>query len=65
LPTRVADPAFREIAALVKRTMPGADVATVPDLPHFAMDPRSAGFVARVLEHLHHTSEPSPGCGAD
>jgi hypothetical protein len=33
--------------------MPGADVATVSHLPHFAMHTQSARFVARVLEHLH------------
>lgn len=47
------NPAFREIAALVERTLPGADVATVPGLPHFAMATEPAAFVSLAVEHLH------------
>jgi pimeloyl-ACP methyl ester carboxylesterase len=47
------NPTFRDIASLVERTIPGADVATVPGLPHFAMSTNPDAFVARALEHLH------------
>ncbi|MGH9210197.1 MAG: alpha/beta fold hydrolase [Acidimicrobiales bacterium] len=46
------NPAFREVAALVQGTIAGADVATVPGLPHFAMATEPAAFVSRALEHL-------------
>jgi hypothetical protein len=46
------NPAFHQIADLVRRTIPGADVATVPGLPHFAMATEPATFVARAMEHL-------------
>ena len=46
------NPAFRDVAALVERTIPGADVATVPGLPHFAMATEPATFVERALDHL-------------
>jgi pimeloyl-ACP methyl ester carboxylesterase len=46
------NPAFRQIADLVRRTIPGADVATVPGLPHFAMATEPATFVTRAMEHL-------------
>lgn len=46
------NPAFRQAAQMVKRTIPGADVATVPGLPHFAMSTEPDAFVARALEHL-------------
>jgi pimeloyl-ACP methyl ester carboxylesterase len=49
------NPAFRDVAALVARTIPGADVATVPGLPHFAMATEPAAFVARALDHFRRT----------
>lgn len=50
------NPAFRQVAGLVEDLIPGADVATVPGLPHFAMDTEPVAFVARALEHLHRPS---------
>ena len=47
------NPAFRDVAALVERTLPTVDVATVPGLPHFAMATDPATFVTRALDHLH------------
>lgn len=45
-------PAFREIAAEVARVIPGADVATVPGVPHFAIGSQPDPFLSRVLDHL-------------
>jgi hypothetical protein len=45
-------PAFREIAALVERTLPNADAATVPGLPHFAIATEPAWLVSLAVEHL-------------
>lgn len=47
------NPAFRRIATLIERTIPDADVATVPGLPHFAMATEPAAFASRALDHLH------------
>lgn len=49
---RGGNPAFREIAELVAKTLPGADIATVPGLPHFAISTNPTEFVTRALEHL-------------
>lgn len=46
-------PAFRQVADLVKRTIPGADVHTVPGLPHFAVATEPNAFVAKVVEFLN------------
>jgi pimeloyl-ACP methyl ester carboxylesterase len=57
-PTRVliaeagGSPVFGEIAALVQTLLPGADVATVPGLPHFAIATEPAAFVRPALEHF-------------
>jgi pimeloyl-ACP methyl ester carboxylesterase len=47
------NPAFRHIATTVTTTIPNADTATVPGLPHFAIATEPRTFVARALEHLH------------
>jgi pimeloyl-ACP methyl ester carboxylesterase len=46
------NPAFRQAAALVERSIPGSEVVTLPGLPHFAMSTEPDAFVARSLEHL-------------
>jgi pimeloyl-ACP methyl ester carboxylesterase len=46
------NPAFHEVAAIVLDTIPGADVATVPGLPHFAIATEPEAFVARAREAL-------------
>lgn len=47
------NPAFRHIAAMVATTIPNADTATVPGLPHFAISTEPQTFLARALEHLN------------
>lgn len=55
-PTRIlvaaagGSPAFHEVAALATRQIPGADIATVVGVPHFAVSSDPAAFVARVFE---------------
>ena len=50
------NPAFHSVAELVRATIPGASVATVPGLPHFAMATEPAAFVAAVHAHLDSVS---------
>jgi pimeloyl-ACP methyl ester carboxylesterase len=50
------NPAFRTVAELVRTTIPGATVATVPGLPHFAIPTEPAAFVSAVLDHLEMVS---------
>jgi pimeloyl-ACP methyl ester carboxylesterase len=56
------NPAFRHIAAAVATTIPNADTATVPGLPHFAISTEPETFLARALEHLdRHPAAERPG----
>lgn len=60
------NPAFRQIAELVRDTVPGAEVVTVPGLPHFAIATEPAAFVAAAVDHFDDDRVPGePGCWRD
>ncbi|MGH3433657.1 MAG: alpha/beta fold hydrolase [Thermocrispum sp.] len=46
------NPAVRQIAADIARLIPGADMATGPRVPHFAINWHPAAFVSCALDHL-------------
>lgn len=57
-PTRIlvaetgGNPAFHEVAARATRAIPGADIATVAGVPHFAVSSAPEAFVARIFDFL-------------